>query len=1007
GAVRLGRRLRPDLFAAAVARVVARHESLRTSFGEIDGEPAQTIGAEVRILPRQIDLSALPNSGAETLRLGSLQLAQPFDLGRPPLLRLWLVRLGAEDALLYAIHHIISDAWSLGLLVSEITAGYAALAAGQTPVLPELPVQYADFAAWQRSWFDGGELDRQLGYWRDRLAGAQSTELPTDRPRPAVSSYRGRGLRTAIGPELAGGVARIARGAQASAYMVLLAAFETVAVRYGAGEDVVLGTPIANRERREVERLIGFFVNTLVLRTDLSGDPSFGEALARTKEAALGAFAHQDMPFERLVEELAPVRDLARNPFFQLMFNLINTPAVTGAAGPRRDGGAGGETEGAGRRSLDVQAATALFDLQLYLVEASDSFLLYWEYASDLFEEATIRRLARAYETLLGAATARPEARLSELPLLSPAERAELVAAGAGQAADGPGGLTHERIAAQALRTPGAIAVAAGADVLTYAELAARANRLSRRLRRLGVGVESRVGIAVDRSLALPVAALGVMGAGAAYVPLDPAYPAERLAYMAADAGLAALIVDGDLLDREAGFSGYAPVQVRIGPLGDIDGDEEATPFACGVGAENLAYTIYTSGSTGKPKGVELSHGALANFLDAMTERPGIAPSDVLVSVTSLSFDIAGLELYGPLRVGARTVIARREETLDGRLLAGLLERSGATMIQATPSGWRVLLASGWAGRGLKALVGGEALPPALAAELAGKVGSLWNMYGPTETAVWSTLDRVEAGPISIGRPIAATGTYVVDRFGDLLPAGVPGELWIGGAGVARGYHARPDLTAERFVPDAFSGEAGARLYRTGDLARWWSDGRLECLGRLDTQVKVRGHRIELGEIESVLGSHPGVAAAAVTVFGEGEDRRLAAYVVEREAAEVLDDLGSYLRARLPESMLPSVFIRLDALPLTPNGKVDKKALPKPEFEIEAGTSTPPRTPLEREVAAIWEGVLGVSGLGVESHFFALGGHSLLAMRLSSRLREAFGLELPLRTIFETPTLGA
>jgi amino acid adenylation domain-containing protein len=1010
GVHRFGGRVRDDLFRAAIDRVVRRHETLRTSFAEIDLEPVQTIHPEAAVRPRRIDLSALAAGPVELARVGALEVSLPFDLSRPPLLRLSLVRLGAEDALLYVIHHIVSDAWSMGILISELGAAYAALAAGRVPDLPELPVQYADFALWQRDWFERGELTRQLGYWRDRLAGAPATELPTDRQRPPVTSYRGRRFRTSLAAEFAAPLLDLGRGVHASAYMVLLAGFEAVVARYVGQDDVVVGMPIANRRRREVEGLIGFFVNTLVLRTDLSLDPSFEEAVGRTRETALGAFAHPDLPFERLVEELAPRRDLSRNPLFQLMFNLVNaTPTEAPAGGRNADrpaaaGLAGGAT--------DSVAATALFDLHVYLVETAGSFDLHWEYSADLFEDATIRRFARAYETLLGGAAARPAARLSALPLLSPSERAELVGAGTGAAARAPLRWVHRRIAERAAQTPAAIAVVAGASTLTYGELQARANRLARRLRRFGVGVESRVGIAVDRCVALPVAVLGVLGAGASYVPLDPAYPAERLAFMADDADLAVLIVSEE--QDEARFAAYAPVLVRIAPDGTIEGEEEATPPPVELDALNLVYTIYTSGSTGRPKGVALSHGALANLGDAMIERPGFAADDVLVGVASLSFDMAGVDLYPPLLAGARYVIARREETTDGRLLRELIERSGATLFQATPSGWRVLLASGWPGDPrLKALIGGEALPPALAAELLSKVGSLWNMYGPTETAVWSTFDPVGQGPITIGKPIAATGTYVVDRNGDLLPAGVPGELWIGGAGVARGYHARPDLTAERFLPNAFAAEPGARLYRTGDLARWRTDGepgryKLECLGRIDNQVKVRGHRIELGEIEAVLAGHPAVAGSSVVLFGEGEDRRLAAYVVVRPGEEpesLRDELRPYLLERLPESMLPSVFVRLEALPLNPSGKVDRKALPAPEIEV-GSAATPPRTPLERELAAIWEALLGVSGLGLESHFFALGGHSLLAMRLSSRLREAFALELPLQVIFEAPVLG-
>ena len=1013
GAHRLGGRLRADRFAAAVDFVVRRHESLRTSFGEVELEPIQIVHPRPEVRPRQIDLGAIPSSEAESLRLGALQVAMPFELSRAPLLRLWLVRLPAEDVLHYVIHHIVSDAWSIGVLVSELTAAYAAIAAGGSPRLPDLPVQYADYALWQHEWFERGELARQLDYWRTVLSGAPATELPTDRPRPPVATYRGRRFLAPLDRALEDSLRQVSRERQASPFMVLLAAFEGLVSRYVGQEDVVVGMPIANRQRSEVEGLIGFFVNTLVLRTDLSGSPTFSTAVERIRDTALGAFAHPDLPFERLVEELSPQRDLARNPLFQLMFNLVDTRAAAdrGAEGARPVRPI--RPQGGAERS---HPANALFDLQVYVVETADAFDLNWEWASDLFEEATIRRLARSYQTLLGEALARREVLLSELPLLAAPERSELIAAGTGGALGVAPLLVHEAIAAQAERTPAAIAVVAGAETLTYTEMVDRANRLSRRLRRLGVGVESRVGIAVERSLALPVATLGVLGAGASYVPLDPAYPAERLAYMAADAGLAAVIVS-EGLDDPARFAGYAPIAMPITLLGTVEGELDSSPIPSGAVAENLAYTIYTSGSTGKPKGVELSHGALANFLASMIERPGVSASDVLVAVTSLSFDIAGLELYAPLCVGARTVIARQEEVMGGALLGDLLARSGATLLQSTPSGWRVLLGSGWPGDPkLKALVGGEALPPALASELRGKVGALWNMYGPTETAVWSAIDEVGEGPISIGRPIAATGLYAVDAHGGLLPSGVPGELWIGGAGVARGYHGRPDLTAERFLPDAYSGRPGARLYRTGDLARRLADGRFECLGRIDNQVKVRGFRIELGEIESVLAAHPHVAQSVVVARAlPGAEPELVAYFVAKgEEGEPAADapaaaeLRAHLKERLPDYMVPAWFVRLEALPTTPNGKVDRRALPDPARGARAGAGgEAPGTEMERRVASIWSAVLHLpeGGPGLDDDFFDLGGHSLVALKVQAQLERDLGQSVPLVLLFRHPTV--
>ena len=1021
GAVRLSGPLDRGALHASVREIGRRHDTLRTRFAEIGGEAVQIVEPDLVLRTAEIDLAGLGQTlgDAELLRLSRAQLALSFDLGAAPLLRSWLLGFSPrEHALVYAMHHIVSDGWSMGLLFGEVAQIYGARRLGRPSPLPPLPLQYADFAVEQRAWFAGGELERQLGFWRERLAALPASELPTDRPRPAVLSHRGRTLSTAIGADLVARLETLGRVRSASTFMVLLAGFQALVARYVGEGDSVLGTPVANRTRTDVEGLIGFFVNTLVLRTSMAGDPTFGEAIERAKASALGAFAHQDLPFERLVEELAPRRDLSRNPLFQLMFNLVNTPFEGGAAGDLA------------MTAVPVSAETALVDLQLYLRLSPSGLGIRWEYATDLFEGATIERLARHYENLLAGAVERPAARLFDLPLLSASERAELLAAGTGAGAGMPAEASATvpgLFAAQALSTPFAAAVVDGATTLDYATLRDRVNRLARRLIALGLRREAKVGIAVERSAALPVAALGVLAAGASYVPLDPGYPAERLAYMAADAGLAALIVDAEpsgdaaALATLASLRTLAPFTVALGADGTL-GDEAGAPESGGDLApralpEGLAYTIYTSGSTGKPKGVELSHGALANFLAAMIERPGVGADDVFVASTSLSFDIAGLELYAPLLVGARIAIARRDEVADGRLLANRLAASGATIFQATPSGWRVLLASGWAGDPkLKALVGGEALPPALAAELLPKVAELWNMYGPTETAVWSTLDRVEEGPITIGRPIAATVVAVVDAHKNPLPWGVPGELLIGGAGVARGYRGRPDLTAERFLPDPFSEVAGARTYSTGDLARFLPDGRLEALGRIDHQVKVRGHRIELQEIEQVLSRHPGVAQAAATVFGDGEDKRIAAYVVERSGASLgvgtalRETLLSFLRGRLPEPMIPSSFSRLDKLPLTSSGKVDRKALPAPEstagLNAAEAPPTPPRNPIEELLAGIWQDLLGLENVGVESHFFDLGGHSLLAMRLVSRVREVLGVELPLRRVFEAPDLG-
>ncbi|HSS77098.1 MAG TPA: amino acid adenylation domain-containing protein, partial [Thermoanaerobaculia bacterium] len=954
GAMRIEGELRHDVMGKTLREVVRRHETLRTGFGSENGQPVQRIERQVQFVLPLIDLSALPDEQREdrAQQLAAEQWQRPFDLARPSLLRVSLLRLrGAEHALLISMHHIVSDGWSMAVLIGEVARLYAAFALDQPSPLPELPVQYADFALWQRGWLRGEVLERQLTYWRERLAGVPVVELPADRQRQPVQSFRGATHRLVFPPELAAAVGGLARRQVISPYMALLAAFQVVVRRYTGMDDVVVGTPIANRTRGELEGLIGFFINSLVLRTDLGGDPPVIELMARVRDTALGAYSHQDLPFEYLVEKLQPQRDLARNPLFQLMFNLFNAPVAEMESGglkisPLRTGG-----------------TTALFDLQVYVSDLGQGLSTNWEYSTDLFDAATIERLAGHFGVVLEGIVARPEARVSELALLTSDEREQLLAEWNATSTPLSAGCVHGAIADQASRTPEAVAVAFGGEFLTYRDLDRKSNGLAHRLTLLGVGPEVRVGIALERSLEMVISLLAVLKAGGAYVPLDPSYPQERLTFMREDAGLA-MVLTPELLANIA----------EILP-------ESSTAPQSGVGPQNIAYVIYTSGSTGKPKGVQIPHGALTNFLASMAKRPGLTASDRLLAVTSLSFDIAGLELYLPLLVGGRVVLASRDEAADGRLLQGLIAESGITVLQATPATWRQLLETGWqGGEGLKALCGGEALSPVLAADLVERVGSLWNIYGPTETTVWSTVEEVRGGgPILVGRPIANTESFVLDVDGDPAPVGVPGELLLGGAGVARGYLGRPDLTAEKFVPNPF-GAAGSRLYRTGDLARFRHGGALECLGRIDHQVKVRGYRIELGEIETALARHPNVAAAAVVARQEASgDRRLVAYVVPRPgSADLVAKLRLWLRDSLPDYMIPTAWVELAQLPLTPNGKVDRKALPAPEA-AKAERSTTPRTATEEVLAGIFATVLGIPSMGPDDSFFELGGHSLLA----------------------------
>ncbi|HTG35649.1 MAG TPA: non-ribosomal peptide synthase/polyketide synthase [Thermoanaerobaculia bacterium] len=1014
--LRLRGLLEIPLLAASLGEIVRRHEALRTVFHEAGGIPVQVIRAPGPFALPVVDLSALPEGPreAEARRLAAAEAARPFDLARGPLFRAGLLRLVPGDHLLVAnMHHIVSDGWSVAIFLAELSALYAAGQAGRPSPLPELAVQYADFAGWQRRWLAGEVLDEQLRYWRQRLAGAPALlELPSDRPRPPLQTFRGARQPWGLPAAAAADLLAAAREARVTPFMLLLAAFQSLLHRYTGADDVVVGSPLAGRTRREVEPLIGFFVNTLVLRTGLAGDPAFGELLGRVRETALGAFAHQDLPFERLVAELRPERHLAHSPVFQVMFTLQNAPA------PRLD------LPGLDLSPVESPARAARYDWSLSLTAAEAGIGGYLEYNTDLFDPATIRRALGHLATLLGGASADPSRRLSELPLLPAAERRQILAewnATAEPAWEGP---VDELFAAQAARTPEAVAVICRGEPLTYGELGARAGRLASRLRALGVGPETPVALAMERSLAMVVGLLGIWKAGGAYLPLDPAYPRERLAYMLEDSRAPVLVThraEGEPFAGDFARGGWTGEVVCLGPGGDLPGqaEEPAAPVVAGTGPDNLAYILYTSGSTGRPKGVQVSHRALANFLGSMRREPGLAPADVFVAVTSLSFDIAGLELWLPLAAGARVVLATRPETADGLLLRALVEEWGGTALQGTPATWRLLIEAGWrGGAGFKALCGGEAFPPALAAELGERAGSVWNLYGPTETTIWSAVaevrDLAAGAPVPVGRPIDATRIHLLGPHGELVPAGAAGELLIGGAGLARGYLARPDLTAEKFVPDPFAGAPGERLYRTGDLARYRPDGRLECLGRLDSQVKVRGFRIELGEIEAVLARQPAVAQAAVAVRGEGEARGLVAYAVPRAADQPLDagELRAALRRSLPDYMVPAIVMELAALPLTPNGKVDRRALPAPERRRSQGYA-PPRTPAEEILAGVWARVLGLAGegdgegarVGIHDNFFDLGGHSVLAIQIVARAREAGLLLTPIQ-IFQRPTIA-
>jgi len=1017
-AIRLQGQLNIFALQQSIQEILRRHEVLRTSFKTVAGQPLPVISPTTELNWSIVDLTHLPPASQEdeVKRLAIAEAQKPFALDTSPLLRVTLLQLNSTaHALLFTMHHIAADGWSMEVLVREVAALYQAFSSGQPSPLPELPIQYVDFAAWQRQWLQGEAIANRLAYWQQHLSGAPAVlNLPTDYPRPAVQTFRGATYAIELSQELSQALKTLSQQQGSTLYMTLLAGFKTLLTRYTGSGDIVVGTPIANRQQSELEGLIGFFVNTLVLRTNLTDNPSFEELLRRVREVALGAYAHQDLPFEQLVEELQPQRDLSHSPLFQVMFVLQNTPMSEL------------ELTDLTLHPLEIDSGTAKFDLTLYVRETPAGLRATFEYNTDLFEASTIYRMAGHWQTLLAGIVANPKQQLSELPLLTAAEQHQLLVewndTSYHETFPSPplqGGLGESLLpqslpdlfAAQVELTPDAVAVVFADEQLTYRELDRRADRLAHYLQTLGVKPEVLVGICVERSLEMVVGLLGILKAGGAYVPLDPTYPPERLSLMLEDSQPLVLLTQAKLV------AALPSEKSRIVCL-DSDWQEIAKGSDCPpintATPENLAYLIYTSGSTGKPKGVEISHGALVNFLSAMQLKFGLTEKDTLLSVTTLAFDIAALELYLPLTVGASVVLVSRETATDGIQLLERLASTQAAVMQATPATWRMLLASGWQGSDrLKILCGGEALDRELADRLLTKGAEVWNLYGPTETTIWSAAHQVEtqiaANIVSIGRPIANTQFYVLDTHLQPVPIGVVGELYIGGHGLARGYLNRPELTAEKFIPHPFEKSKGNCLYKTGDLVRYRADGTLEYLGRIDHQVKIRGFRIELGEIEALLNQHPAVRQTVVVAHHNELSGRLVAYIVPHSGQKLtVAELRCFLAAKLPDYMLPSAFMFLEALPLTPNGKLDRRSLPAPDWtQLQAETVfVAPRTPVEQALAEIWVQVLGVINIGIHDNFFELGGHSLLATRVVSQLRQVLDVELPLRSLFEVPTVA-
>ncbi|MFN6470969.1 MAG: amino acid adenylation domain-containing protein [Nostoc sp. SerVER01] len=996
--------------------IIKRHEALRTSFTVVDGQPVQVIN---QALPLTLDIEDLRSlsqgeSAGRTLReriqqaqsLAREFAQQPFDLSAQSLVRAKILHLNDKNyQLLVTLHHIIADGWSISLLIKELAALYEAFSLGKSP-LPELPIQYGDFANWQRKSLDGDRIQRLLNYWKQKLSGELTVlQLPTDRPRSPVQTFNGAQAKLVFSQTLTKELKNLSRQQGVTLFMTLLAGFKTLLYRYTGQTDILVGSPIANRNRAEIQSLIGFFVNVLVMRTDLSGDLSFEDLLARVKSTALEAYTHQDLPFEKLVEELKPSRDLSYNPLFQVMFVLQNVPkpnlSLSDVSITYEEGYNG----------------TSKFDLTVFMEDSDEGLIATCEYNTNLFNPDTISRMLGHFQTLLESIVSDSKQHLKDLQLLTPLEIRQLLVEWNNTKTDYlQNKCIHQLFEAQVEKTPNAVAVVFENQQLTYRELNNRANQLAHYLKKLGVKPEVLVGICIERSLLMVVAVLGILKAGGAYLPLDPAHPKERLAFILEDTKSPVLLTQESLIEK------LPTDDIKVVCL-DSHWEKIAQDFSenpvCKTNLANLAYVIYTSGSTGKPKGTLIPHQGLLNYLSWCTQAYTVELGKGTTVHSSLAFDLTITSLFSPLLVGRQVELIPENHSIES-LGNALRQESNLSLVKITPA--ELLLLSGQlsstevAGITRAFIIGGE--------NLLTESISFWkrfapdtmlvNEYGPTETVVGCCIyrvpkDEIESSSVPIGQPIANTQLYVLDEYHQPVPIGVPGELYIGGAGLARGYLNRPELTAVKFIPHPFSHEPGARLYKTGDLARYRADGNLEFLGRIDHQVKVRGYRIELGEIEGLLGQHPKVQEAVVLMREDiPKNQRLVAYfVANSETAPTTAELRNFLKEQLPEYMLPSVFVELKALPLTTNGKVDRRALPIPDGdrpELEE-VYVAPRSEMEQAIAKVWQEVLQLENVGINDNFFDLGGHSLLIVQVNNQLRTIFQQDIPVVTMFQNPTI--
>jgi amino acid adenylation domain-containing protein len=1001
----------------AFNEILRRHESLRTTFAEVDGSPVQVIAPyEPRSCPL-LDLSHLPASEQEeeVRQYAMLQSQQTLDLAQGPLARVELIRLDEQDhVVLVGLHHIIYDGWSLAVLRRELLAAYLAFQKGYPSPLPELPIQYADYAVWQRQRLTGEVRENLCNFWRKQLHDMPPLELPTDYPRPPVRSMRGARRRATLSGELCRSLGELARQEESTLFMTLLAAYQALLGRYSRQEDFAVATPVAGRIRPEIEPLMGLFVNTLAIRADLSGDPTFRELVRKTRDTSLAALDHQEMPFEQMVKDLNPPRDPSRHPVCQALLVLQNMPFA-------REEISELELSGLERAA---EPGGAEFDLALSAFEDEQEIRLRMTYRTDLFRPETIDRMLGHFQVLLKSAVDDPDQPVSELPLLTEAERQQMLVEWNDTETEYPElACVPQLFEAQVARTPDAVAVVFEGQTLSYGELNARANRLAWHLRKLGIGPESFVGICLERSLQLATALPAVLKSGGAYVPLEPGHPRERLDFVVADSRPAVILTTSDLARR------FSPGDAQVVCL-DADADllaqypEENLP--CEVGLDNAIYAIYTSGSTGKPKGAINIHRGLANRLIWEHRFLGIGPRDRVLFKTPLSFDVSFTEFFRVLLWGGRLVMARPDGHLDPSYLVQMIAREGVTVNSFVPSMIRVLLEEENIRRQLGTLkiiwCGGETFTPDLLEQLLEVTeADIYNVYGPTETSVgvtfWKCCRDYEYGVVPIGRPIDNVRAYILDEAGRPVPVGVPGELYVGGAAVGREYLNRPEWTRQAFLPDSFHDDPGARMYKTGDRACYLPDGNIAFLGRADEQIKIRGNRVELGEIEAVLRQHPAVAHAVVIDFERVPgDKRLAAYVVARQDqpsgesgnGQLADDLRRHLRKTLPDYMVPEAWVSLDQIPQMIQGKVNRQALPAPTSSTQRrdGQHVPPSTPVEKRLATVWSELLQHDRVSIHDNFFDIGGHSLLAVRLAALVRSELDVDLPVTALFAEPTIA-